>query len=175
MWPDLKKTRLPHTQYQTYDFTRNGLLAQYTIIFHCWPCSKATDLVSVAAFLKLCVSLEWHFGAIGWSWLSCMVMALLYWCLEGWTSHEGLANVCYLQFGVLWAQGRSSRAPNQTSGFQLSLYSILYSYIKPTLLPPPTTLITTTCNIITITKKLLKTAWISGVWKLFTHTIIFKE
>ena len=45
------------------------------------------------------------------------------------SSHEGLANVCYLQFGVLWAQERSSRAPNWTSGFQLSSYSILYSYI----------------------------------------------
>ena len=67
-----EKTRLPHKQYQTYDFTRNGLLAQYTIIFHCWPCSKATGLVSVAAFLRPCVSLEWHFGAIGRSWLPCI-------------------------------------------------------------------------------------------------------
>ena len=63
-----EKTRLPHTQYQTYDFTRNGLLAQYTIIFHCWPCSKATGLVSVAAFLRPCVAL----------WSHWMVMALLY-------------------------------------------------------------------------------------------------
>ena len=67
-----EKTRLPHTQYQTYDFTRNGLLALYTIIFHCWPCSKATSLVSLAAFLTPCVSLEWHFGGIRWSWLSCI-------------------------------------------------------------------------------------------------------
>ena len=65
-----EKTQLPHTQYQTYDFTRNELLAQYTIIFHCWPWSKATSLVSVAAFLRPYVSLEWHFGTIGWSWLS---------------------------------------------------------------------------------------------------------
>ena len=61
-----------HTQYQTYDFTRNGLLAQYTIIFHCGPCSKATSLVSVAAFLRPCVSLVWHFDTIRWSWLSCI-------------------------------------------------------------------------------------------------------
>jgi len=76
-------------------------------------------------WLGPCVSLEWHFGAIRWSWL-------LYWCLEGWTSHEGLY---YLQFGVLWAHERSSRAPNWTSGFQLSSYSILYSYVKLTLHP----------------------------------------
>jgi len=36
-----------------------------------------------------------------------MVMALLHWCLEGCKSHKGLANVCYLQFGVLWAQKSS--------------------------------------------------------------------
>ena len=51
-----EKTRLPHTQYQIYDFTRNGLLAQYIIIFHCVPYSKATSLVSVAAFLRPYVS-----------------------------------------------------------------------------------------------------------------------
>ena len=67
-----EKTQLPHKQYQTYNFTWNELLAQCTIIFHCWPCSKATSLVSVAAFLRPCVNLKWHFGAIGWSWLYCI-------------------------------------------------------------------------------------------------------
>ena len=67
-----EKTRLPHTQYQTYDFTRNGLLAQYTIIFHCVPCSRVMSLVFVIAFLGPCVSLEWHFGTISWPWLSCI-------------------------------------------------------------------------------------------------------
>ena len=67
-----EKTRFPHTQYQAYNFTRNGSLAQYAIIFHCVPCSKVTSLISVAAFLRPCVSLKWHFGAIRWSWLSCI-------------------------------------------------------------------------------------------------------
>ena len=67
-----EKTWLPHTQYQTYDFTRNGLLVQYTITFHYLPFSKVTSLVSVAAFLRSSVSLKWHFGAIKWSWLSCI-------------------------------------------------------------------------------------------------------
>ena len=71
LWLDLKKPGF-HTQYQTHDFTRNGLLAQYTIIFHCVPCSKVTSLVSVAAFLRPSLSLKWHFGAIRWSWLSCI-------------------------------------------------------------------------------------------------------
>ena len=67
-----EKTQLSHTQYQTYDFTRNGLRAQYSIIFHSVPCSKVTSLVFVAAFVRPCVSLEWHISAIEWSWLSCI-------------------------------------------------------------------------------------------------------
>ena len=64
-----KKTLLQHAQYQTYDFTRNGLLAQYIIILHCVPSSKVTSLASVAAFPRPCV---WCFGAISWSWFSCI-------------------------------------------------------------------------------------------------------
>ena len=58
-----------------------------------------------------------------------MVMALLYWCLEGWTSHERLANFS-IQSAV------SIRKIQQ--GYKLDLwlqlfsYSILYSCIKPT-------------------------------------------
>ena len=58
-----EKTQLPHTQYQTYDFTRNELLAHGVSVI---------SLISVAVFLGPCVSLVWHFGAIGWSWLSCI-------------------------------------------------------------------------------------------------------
>ena len=83
-------------------------------------------------------------------WHHQLVMAHLYWYLDGWVSHEGLANVVYLQFGMLWAQARSTRTPNWTSGFQLSSYFILYSYIEPILHPTP---IITTCNI---TRQMLK-------------------
>jgi len=83
-----EKTWLPNTQFQTYDFARNGLLAQYTIIFHYVPCSKISTPVFVAAYQRLCVSLRWCFGAIGWSWLS-------------WVSHEWLANFVYPQLGIL--------------------------------------------------------------------------
>ena len=61
------KTWLLHTQYQTYNFTRNGLLAQYTIIFHLVPCSNVRSLVSVATS---CVNFKWCFGTISWSWPS---------------------------------------------------------------------------------------------------------
>ena len=53
-------------------FTSNGLLAKYTIVFHCVPYSKVMSLVSVAAFLRPCVCLKWCFSAICWSWLSCI-------------------------------------------------------------------------------------------------------
>jgi len=72
-----------HTQYQTYNFTRNELLAQ-SIIFHCVPCSKVMSLVSVAVFLRPCVSLEWHFGAIKWSWLSCIGAWMAGQATKGW-------------------------------------------------------------------------------------------
>ena len=48
-------------------FTKSRLLAQYTIIFHCVPCSENKGLIFVAAYLRPCVSLERRFG---WSWLS---------------------------------------------------------------------------------------------------------
>ena len=38
-------------------------------IHYCLPCFKVTSL---AAFLRPCVSFEWHFGTITWSWLSCI-------------------------------------------------------------------------------------------------------
>ena len=63
---------LPHTQYQTYGFTRNGLLVQCTITFYWVRCSKAMSLVSVAAFPRPCVSLEWCFEVISWSRPSCI-------------------------------------------------------------------------------------------------------
>ena len=36
------------------------------------PLCALMSLVSVAAFVRPCVSLEWSFGAIRWSWLSCI-------------------------------------------------------------------------------------------------------
>ena len=95
-------------------------------------------------------------------------MALLYWFLGDWLGKPWRAGQC--QFWMLWAQGRSSRTTNWTFGFQSSSYSMLYCYIKPTIhsyyyhiqyhYPH---------------KKLPKTAWISDVWKLFTHSIIANE
>ena len=100
------------------------------------------------SFLRPCVSLEWHFGTIRWSWLSCIGAWRAGQATKGWPMSV-IFNLecCEHKKGPVGS-------PNWTSGFQLSSYSILYSYIKPTLLPPPTTTpITTTCNIITVTKK----------------------
>ena len=149
-----EKTQLPHTQYQTYVFTRNELLAQYTIIFHCWPCSKATSLVSVAAFLRPCVSLEWNFGAIGWSWLSCIGAWRAGKATKGWPMSV-IFNLecCEHKKGPVGA-------PNWTSGFQLSSYSILYSYIilSPPSSPHPPPLLLSPAISLPSRKKLLKTA-----------------
>jgi len=53
-------------------------------------------------------------------------------CLEYWISQEGLANVLYHQFGVLWGQVRSNKPPNWASGFLFSSCSIFYSHVNPT-------------------------------------------
>ena len=107
-----------------------------SIHYHIPLLALATSLVSVEALLRPCVSLECHW----------MIMAPLYWCLEGWTSHEGLVSVCYLQFGVLWAQERSSRAPNWTSDFQTPFCTPILSppsfpHPPPLLLPPAISLL----------------------------------
>ena len=61
------KTRLPHTQNQTYDFTGNGLLAQHTIIFPL--CSLLRNQESdFCGSLFLTISLEWwwcHWLSLG--------------------------------------------------------------------------------------------------------------
>ena len=74
------------------------------------------------SYLWPCVSLECSLGMV-FRWLG-----------KPWRTGQCLSS----QFGMLWAQGRSSKALNRTSGFQLS-YSIYTSY--------------TMCNIITFTKK----------------------
>jgi len=118
MWPDLKKPGF-HTHKikliisPEMDYWLNTLL--YSTVF-------LTSLISVAAFLKPYVSLSGTLAPLNGHGSLVLVFGGL---------DKGLANVCYLQFG----QERSSRA--WTSGFQLSSYSILYSYIKPTPYPPP--------------------------------------
>ena len=122
-----------HTQYQTYDFIRNGLLAQYSIIFHCVPCSKLTSLIFVAAFLRPCVSKPL-------APLAGHVSLVLYYC---WTflcsQHSKLKMKDISQPFVAYP------AFLTPIGFQSSLYSILYSSIEPI----PITM----CNIITLMKK----------------------
>ena len=65
MQPNLKKPGL-HTQYQAYNLTRIGLLAQYTTLYHI-PLSallQSYESGFCGSFPRPCVSLEWCFGAI---------------------------------------------------------------------------------------------------------------
>ena len=137
-----EKTWLPHTQYQTYDFTRNGLLAQYTIIFHCWLCSKATSQVSVAAFSWPYVSLEWHFGAIRWSWLSFIGVWRAGQATKGWPMS--------VIFNLECCDNKKGPVGPQIG--PLAFNCLCIPFCTP-ILSPPTTPITTTCNIIAVTKR----------------------
>ena len=137
-----------HAQYQTYDYTRNVLLAQYTIIFHCWPCSKATSLVSVAAFLRPCVSLEWHFGAIKWSRLSCIGAWRAGQATKGWPMS--------VIFNLECCEHKKGTVGPQTG--TLAFICLCIPFCTPILSTPssphpPLLLPRTTCNIITVTKK----------------------
>ena len=127
MWPDLKKPGF-HTQYQTYDFTRNGLLAQYTIIFHCVPCSKVMSLVSVAAFLRPCVSLEWHFGTIKWLWLSCIGAWKAGQATKGWPMS--------VIFNLECCEHKKGPVGPQTG--PLAFNCLCIPFCTPILSPPPT-------------------------------------
>ena len=59
-----------------------------------------------------------------------------------------LANIDFTQFNVIVVGRVATEGPNLASGLQLSQISILYTYVKS-----PTTPITTTCDIITRSKK----------------------
>ena len=149
--------------------TRNGLLAQYTIIFHCWPCSKATSLVSVAAFLRPCVSLEWHFGVIRWSWLSCIGAWRAGLATKGWPMS--------VIFNLECCEHKKGPVGPQTG--PLAFNCLRIPFCTPILSPPSSPTHHPYYYHLQYhyrhKKKQLKTAWISGVWKLFTLTIIAKE
>ena len=79
-----------------------------------------------------------------------------------------LANVDFIQFTVTVVGRVATEGPNLAPGLQSSLISILYSYIKPTLLLPPVILLP-------VRKKLPKIGHILYVRNLHTHTMIASE
>jgi len=110
------------------------------ILLYSWvPCFEVMSLVSVAAFARPCLSLKWSFSTISWSWPSGIDAY--------WVSHEGLANVFHLQFGMLWVQARSTRGPLTFNRLCTPFYipiiiqPILYLYPLPLLLPRAVSLI----------------------------------
>ena len=153
-----KKTQLPHIRYQTYDFTRHGLLAQCTCIFHCVPCSN-----SQVWFLWQLISDSVLASSGDFPPLAGHGSLLL--VLKGLGKLRRAGQYLSSSVVMLWAQRRSNRTPNWTSGFQSSLY-----WAHPPLLLLPRAIIITLMK-----KKLLKITWILGVWKLFTHTITANE
>ena len=151
-------------QYQTYDFTRNGLLAQYTIIFHCVPCSKVTSLVSVATFLRPCVSLEWHFGAIGWSWFSCIGAWRAGQATKGWPMS--------VIFNLECCEHKKGPVGPQTG--PLAFNCLRIPFFTP-ILSPPSTQHLYYCHVQYYYLHKKSCSWILGVWKLFAYTIIAKK
>ena len=105
-----------HTQYQTYDFSRNGL--------------------------------EWHFGTIRWSWLSCIGACRAGQATKGWPMS--------VIFNLECCEHKKRPVGPQTG--PLAFNCLCIPFCTPILSPsssphPPTPPITTTCHIITVTKK----------------------
>jgi len=148
-----EKTRFPHTQYQTYDFTRKRLLAQYTIIFHCVPCSKTTSLVSVAASLRPFVSLKWHFGTIRWSRLSCFGAWRAGQAMKGWPMS--------VIFNLECCERKKGPVGPQTGPLVFNCLRIPFCtpILSPPSTPHPPPLLPPAISLPS-QKKLLKTAWI---------------
>ena len=149
----------------------NGLPAQYTTIFHRVPCSKVTSLVSVVAFLRPCVSLEWCLAPLNGHGSLVLV-------LGGLDKSQRAGHALSVIFNLEYCEYKKGPQTGPSSGFQLPSHSILQSYINPILsLPstPPTIPITTTCNIITVTKNYLKVNSLNFRCLKVIRTVIAKE
>ena len=114
-----EKTRLPHTQYHT---SRNDNALSYST-------SKVMSLVFVAAYLRPYVSLEWCFGATGWSQLSCIG--------DKRAGKPQCAGQCLSS--SVW-NAVSTRKVYLDLLLSIVFVIHLYSYIEPTLHPLPTIL-----------------------------------
>jgi len=128
---------------------QNGLLVQYTIIFHCMICFFV--FVFVFFYQTLCKSQVVL-------WLHWLVMVLLYWCSEGWVSHEGLVNVFIFSLkGCEHKEGpvEPKIGPLAFNHLRIPFYPPILS--SPSTPHPPPLYITNMSNI-TLTKNLRKTA-----------------
>jgi len=126
-------TWLPHTQNQTYNFTRNRLLGQCTFTPDSW---RMAYMLVVANFSWLCESHDWTFGTIRWSCLS--------WNCVQWT---GTLQTCSLpaviSLNLEWFQCREG--PQNAIAWSLDytrlpspfITSILTHPHPPPLLLPP--------------------------------------
>jgi len=131
-------TWLPHTQNQFYDISRNGLLVQCTLYFlvgwqFCFLLQLFPDPVKATS--GQLAPFRGH-GFVGI--VVCNELGL----------HRQFVCSDITQLGVIWVQRGATKSHNLVSGLYLSSSSIYYSYIKPT-----HHLITTTCDIITRSKK----------------------
>ena len=152
MWLDLKK---PGFHTHTISNLWFHQMAQYTIIFHCVPYSKVTSLVSVLTFFRPCVSLKWHFGTIRWSWFSCIGAWRAGQATKGWSMSVIFNLECY----------EYKKRPVGPQTGPLAFNGLRISFCT-TILSPPTTPITTTCNIITVMKKAAQNSWNFGCLKV---------
>ena len=155
-----EKTRLPHTQYQTYvRFHQKWITG--SIHYHIPLCAllQSHKYGFCGSFLRPCVSLKWHFGAIRWSWLYCIGAWRAGQATKGWPMS--------VTFDLECCEHKESPVGPQTGPLAFNYLRI--PFCTPVLSPPsiPTHhLFTTTCNIITITKKAAQNSLTFGCLKV---------
>ena len=165
MWPDLKKP----------GFHTHNIKLAISPEMDCWLNTLSYSLLQsyesgfCGSFLRPCVSLDWHFGAIGWSWLSCIGAWRAGQATKGWPLS--------VIFNLECCEHKKGPVGPQTG--LLAFNCLHIPFCTPILSPPSTPTYHPYYYHLQYhyrhKKKLLKTAWISDAWRLFTHTIIAKE
>ena len=122
-----KKKKAFHPYKQTYYFTKKwtaGSISTLLLYTNHWPC----------------VSLEWGFGTIGWSWFSWYGFQMAGYVTKSWPM--------YLIFTLECCEKKFQYVLKLDTWLLIAYCSILF----PTLsYPPPTTPIIITCNIMIFT------------------------
>ena len=159
-----EKTRLPHTQYQTYDFIRNGLLAQYTII------------------IPLSALLQSHESGFCVSFSQTLCKPQVYGALVPLAGHGSLVLMLPTKqmssiLSLECCEHKQSPPGPQIGplAFNCSSYSILYSYIESTLHPPHLSPLLLPHVILLPSQKSCSKQLEFGFLKLLTHTIMANE
>ena len=107
MWPDLKKNSSSTHTISNLRFHQKWITCSIHYHIPLRALFQSHEFGFGAAFLRPCVSLKWHFGTIGWSWLSCNGALRAGQATKGWPmSVIFYLECCEHKKGPIWPQTR---------------------------------------------------------------------